>query len=106
MNFFKFLQIQVIYKGKAKNVFTKYTFPDSFAITFSEKHWSNTENSISFLKKIVFPHFEHVRRAKGYPDEPLDLVMMETFKEQGNEEETNSVVKTIIHLLLLLILNW
>ena len=88
MNLFKFLQIQVIYKGKAKKFFTKYTFPDSFAITFSEKHWSNTENSISFLKKIVFPHFEHVRRAKGYPDEPLDLAMMETFKEQGNEEET------------------
>ena len=56
----EFLPIQVIYEGKTKRDLPKYTFQASFDATFSEKHWSNTEKSLSFFNKIVFPHFKNV----------------------------------------------
>ena len=56
----EFLPIQVIYEGNAKRCSPKYIFPASFDVTFSENHWSNTEKSLSFFNKIVFPHFKNV----------------------------------------------
>ena len=53
----EFLPIQVIYEGKTKRCLPKYIFPASFDATFSENHWYNTEKSLSFFNKIVFPHF-------------------------------------------------
>ena len=82
----EFLLTQVIYKGKTKRCLPKYTFPASFDATFSENHWSNTEKSLSFFNKIVFPHFKNVRKAKGYPDEQMSLIIMDTFKGQDNDE--------------------
>ena len=82
----EFLPIQVIYEGKTKRCLPKYTFPASFDATFSENHWSNTEKSLSFFNKIVFPHFKNVRKAKGYPDEQMSLIIMDTFKGQDNDE--------------------
>ena len=84
----KFLPIQVIYGGKSQRCLPKFDFPGNFDITFSENHWSNTEKSISFFEKIVFPHFKNVHRSKGYPDEQMGLVIMDTFKGQDNEEVT------------------
>ena len=82
----EFLPIQVFYEGKTKRCLLKYTFPASFDATFSENHWSNTEKSLSFFNKIVFPHFKNVRKAKGYPDEQMSLIIMDTFKGQDNDE--------------------
>ena len=82
----EFLPIQVIYEGKTKRCLPKYTFPDSFDVTFSENCWSNTEKSPSFFNKIVFPHFKNVRKAKGYPDERMSFIIMDTFKGQDNDE--------------------
>ena len=69
----EFLSIQVIYEGKTKRCLPKYTFPASLDATFSENHWSNTEKSLSFFNKIVFPHFKNVRKSKGYPDNQMSL---------------------------------
>ena len=82
----EFLLIQVIYKGKTKRCLPKYAFPASFDATFSESHWSNIEKSLSFFKKIVFPHFQNVRKAKGYPDEQMSLIIMDSFKGQDKDE--------------------
>ena len=82
----EFFPIQVIYEGKTKRFLPTHTFPASFDATFSEKHWFNTEKSLSFFNKIVFPHFKNVRKAKGYPDEQVSLIIMDTFKGQDNNE--------------------
>ena len=78
--------MQVICEGKTKRCLSKYAFPASLDATFSENHWSNTEKSLSFFNKIVFPHFKNVRKAKGYPDEQMSLIIMDTFKGQDNDE--------------------
>ena len=78
----EFLPIQVIYEGKTKSCLPKYNFLASFDATFSENHWSNTEKSLSFFNQIVFRHFKNVWKAKGYPDEQMSLIIMNTFKGQ------------------------
>ena len=82
----EFLPIQVIYEGETKRYLPTHTFPASFDSTFSEKHWSSTEKSLSFFNKIVFPCFKNVRKAKGYPDEQMGFIKMDAFKEQDHDE--------------------
>ena len=78
--------MQVICEGKTKRCLSKYAFPASLDATFSENHWSNTEKSLSFLNKIVFPHFKNVRKAKGYQDEQMCLIIIDTFMGKDNDE--------------------
>ena len=82
----EFLPIQVIYEGTTKRCLPKYTFPASFDATSSENHWSNTEKSLSFFNKIVFPYFKNIRKAKSYPDEQMSLIIMDAFKGKDNDE--------------------
>ena len=46
----KFLQIQLIYKGKTKCSLPKLKFPSKFSLSYTENHWSNTEKSIKFFE--------------------------------------------------------
>ena len=82
----KYLPVQAIYKGKTTRCLPKYAFPESFGITFSENHRSNTEKATSFFEKVVFPHFKNVRHTKGYSNEQMSPVIMDTLKGQDNEE--------------------
>ena len=44
------------------------------------------EKAISSFEKAVFPHFKIVLQTKGYSNEQMSLVIMDTFKRQDNEE--------------------
>ena len=85
-NAVEFLPIQVIYEGKTTRCLTKYAFPENFNLKFSENNCSNTEKAISFFEKVVFIHFKKIRQIKGYPNEQMSLVIMDTFKGQDNED--------------------
>ena len=50
-----FLPFQLIYKGKTTQSLPKIDFPDGFSLSVNEKHFSNTQESIKFLKEIVIP---------------------------------------------------
>ena len=50
----KFLPIQLIYEGKTFRYLLNFDFPVDFNVTFSDNHWSNTENLIEVLKKLHF----------------------------------------------------
>ena len=79
------LPIQVIYEGKTRRCLRKYAFPENFD-TFFGNRWSNTEKAIRFLKKAVFPNFKNVRQTKGYANEQMSIVIMDTSKGQDNED--------------------
>ena len=72
------LPIQVIYEGKTRRCLPKYAFPENFDTTFSGNRWSNTEKAISFLKKVVFPHFKNICHTKGYANEQMGFVIMDS----------------------------
>ena len=55
-------------------------------LTFQKKISGVTlEKSLSCFNKIVFPHFKNARKAKGYPDEQMSLIIMDNFKGQDND---------------------
>lgn len=97
----EFLPLQVIYEGKTKRCLPKYEFPKEFDVTFSENHWSNTEKSVSFFEKVIFPYFKKIRKAAGYPDEQKSLVIMDTFKGQDNDDIAELCKKN--HCLLVIV---
>ena len=101
--FGEFLPVQVIYEGKTPRCLPSYTFHENFNIGFSNNHWSNNEKAISFFKKVLFPYFKNVHETKGYPNEQMSLVIMDTFKGQDNEQlaklccENNCVLIIVPH---------
>ena len=60
-----FLPMQLIYEGKTKRSLPKFNFPNSFSVTFTENHWSNTDKSVEFFEEIIFPYLDKVKKEYG-----------------------------------------
>ena len=56
-----FLPFQLIYKRKTTQSLPKIDFPDGFSLSVNKKHFSNTQESIKFLKEIVIPFVDKRR---------------------------------------------
>ena len=56
-----FLPFQLICKGKTTQSLPKIDFPDGFSLSVNEKHFSNTQESIKFLKEIVISFVDKKR---------------------------------------------
>ena len=80
-----FLPIQLIYAEKTERSLPKYSFPPSFLVTFTENHWLNTEKSFELFKEISFPYLKDTKQSKSYSLEQHALIIMDTFKGQGND---------------------
>ena len=73
-------------KGTTGKIDPSKQFLSEEKLTFQKKISGVTsEKSLSFFNKIVFPHFKNVRKAKGYPDEQMSLIIMDNFKGQDND---------------------
>lgn len=57
----KLLPPQVIYQGKTNVCHPKFKFPDTWNVTHSENHWSNTTTMIEYCKNVLQPYIETVR---------------------------------------------
>ena len=68
-----FLPMQLIYKGKTSQSFPKITFPDGFSLSANEKHFSNTDESIKYLK-IIIPYVEQKRKETDQTDQAALLI--------------------------------
>ena len=51
-----FLPMQLIYGGKASQSLPRYRISKGFCLSFNPKHFSNTNESIKFLKEIIPPY--------------------------------------------------
>ena len=77
--------MQLIYKGKTKRSLPKFKFPNSFSVTFTENHWSNTDKSVEFFEEIISPYLGKVKKENRCPNEQYSLIVMDTFKAQDND---------------------
>ena len=79
--------MQLIYGGKTTKILPKFKFLESFSLSVNPKHFSNTEESIKIIYKIVLPHF-------GKQTEGLDnhgqaaLHILDVFRRQMTQEIT------------------
>ena len=81
----KFLPIQLVYEGKAPRCLPGFDFPGDFNVTFPDNHWLNTEKSTDLFEKFIFPCLKQAKARLKYPKEQMSLIIMDTFKGQGND---------------------
>ena len=77
----KRLSFQLIYKGKTTQSLPKIDFPDGFSLSVNEKHFSNTQESIKFLKEIVIPFIDKKRSELKNPSQAA-LLIWDVFRGQ------------------------
>lgn len=51
----KFLPIQLIYGGRTKQSILKVSFPKKLSLSVNPKNFSNTAESVKFLKDVILP---------------------------------------------------
>ena len=69
-----FSPFQLIYKGKTTQSLPKIDFSDGFSLSVNEKHFSNTQESIKFLKEIVSPFVDKKRSELKNPSQAALLI--------------------------------
>ena len=79
------LPMQVIYRRKMKQGLSKFNFPKSFSVLFSENHCSNSSKSVTFFMDIIFLYLQIVKKKKCIPKDQYSLVIMDRFKGQDND---------------------
>ena len=81
-----FLLIKLIYEEKLKQRLTKFRFPSDFNVTFTPDHWSNLDKCEELFQLIIFPYLPTKKRELGCPEDKRALIIMDTFKDQDNDE--------------------
>ena len=81
----KFSLIQLIYQRKSRHCLPKFNFLDSLSINFTKNHWLNIDKSIEFFKEIIYPYLKMRKEGKGYHKEQHSLIIMDTYKGEGND---------------------
>ena len=71
-----------IYGGKTTQSLPRFQFPSGFSLSVNEKHYSNSNESIKFLKEIIIPYVKKERELKGLDVEQKALVIMDVFTGQ------------------------
>ena len=103
------LPFQIIYKGKTPRLLPNVDFPDGFCLSYNEKHWSNENETIRLIEKVLVPYIKKVREAKSLPSNQKSLLIWDAFKAQSTTKvsdvlsnhgiETVMVPKNMTHLL-------
>ena len=72
--------------SKTKRCLRNFQFLCVFQLTYMENRWSNQTKAIEHFEKVVLPFLQKIKVENGYPKEQMSLIIMDTFKEQDNDE--------------------
>eukprot|EP00794_Sanderia_malayensis_P006691 gene6691-7447_t len=81
-----FLPMQLIYGGKTNQSLPRYKFPQSFCLSVNPKHYSNTEESLKFINKVLVPYIKQERASNKLAADHKALVIMDVFTGQMTSE--------------------
>ena len=88
--------MQLIYGGKTKRSLPKVKFPDSFALSVDEKHFSNTNESLNLIENIITPYIEKKRDKLGLNNNQPALVIFDVFSGQMIDPTMQKLKKSFI----------
>ena len=74
--------MQLIYGGKTSQSLPRFEFPSGFSLSANPKHFSNTDESLKFLKEIIKPCVEKQRELLKCSVDQKALVIMDVFTGQ------------------------
>ena len=77
-----FLPVQLIYVVKISKSLPRVNFPKSFSLSANPKHYSNEQEPIKVLEKIIIPYVKKERKRLGMEKDQAALLIMDVFKGQ------------------------
>ena len=73
------LPVKLIYSGNTSHSIPKVAFPDGFSLSTNRKHFSNTVESLRYLREIIIPYKKNQRWQNKLPEDQKDLIVMDVF---------------------------
>ena len=92
----EFLPIRLIYGSKTAQSLPQFKFPKDFSLSVNPRHFSNTAESLKFLKEIIKPYAEKKRKSLKCAADQKVLVIMDVFTGQMTKEVINAYEKANI----------
>ena len=77
----QYLGMQLTYGGKTNQSLGRFDFPTNFSLSVNKKHYSNKEESMKFIKKILVRHIESEQEQLSLPHQEA-LTIFDVFKGQ------------------------
>ena len=77
-----FLPVQLIYGGKTSKSLPRVNFHKSFSLSANPKHYSNEQELIKVLEKIIIPYLRKEREQLKMEKDQAALLIMDVFKGQ------------------------
>ena len=78
----QFLPVQIIYGGKTSKSIPRVSFPDGFLVSVNPKHYSNEEESLKMMERIIIPHVQKQSNTLKLDAEYQAMLLMDIFKGQ------------------------
>ena len=78
----EFFPVQLIYGGKTSQSLPRFEFPSGFLLSANPKHFSDTDESLKFLKEIIKPYVKKLRELLKCSVDQKALVIMDVFTGQ------------------------
>ena len=78
--------MQQIYTRKSKRCLPNVEFPRSFHLTYTKNYWLNQLKATKHFEKVIFPYLYQIIENMIFPKDQMLLVIMDTFKGQGNDD--------------------
>ena len=83
----QFLPLQIIYGGKTTASHPRgFKFPEGFCISQNPKHWSNENETLKLIDKIINPYAIQKRQQLQLPETQKVLLIWDVFKGQMTEQ--------------------
>ena len=73
--------MQSIYGGKTAASYRKFDFPSSFSLSTSEKHFSNTNESLKLIKEVILPYVKEQKKSLDDENQAA-LLIIDVFRGQ------------------------
>jgi len=88
--------MQLIYKGKTTQGLPKFNFPSGFSPSAIQKHFSDTEESLKFLKEVIKPYVKKQREFLKCSVDQQAFVVMDVFTGQITKDVLDAYNEAII----------
>ena len=83
----EFSPMQIIYQGKtSRSQPVGFKFPNGFAVSQNEKHYSNEAETLSLIDKVIKPFVERKKKDPKLPLTQKALLIWDVFKGQKTEK--------------------
>ena len=74
--------MQLIYGDKTTQSIPKFKFLKEFSLSANPKPFSNTEESLKYVREIIKPYMNNQRLVNNLPDDQKALIVMDVFTGQ------------------------